>query len=288
MRRNIDLVVFLCCALIVFAICLEPLEERVIPDTWAQIRQEETIRIGFSYEPPHAYLDAQGEPTGEAIETARQVVAGMGIKNIDWRMRDFATLLDRLQQREFDVVAASMYMTPQRRRRVAFSNPSLQLLPGLLVKAGNPLRIHSYEDLGRIPGVRIVALDGGVETGILQEVGISSRSVTLVQNIDLGVSAMIADQADVFPLTAYTARRIIDNERSPRYELANPFTLPQMLISDRFNCGFAFRKEDVALQSAWNHVQRGIIGSPAHLAILDRFELGRECLPGGGRRYGHE
>ena len=91
--------------------------------TLARIRHDGFVRIGYAVEAPYAYL-ADGRVTGESPEVARAIFARLGIDSLVWVQQDFGALIDDLRRGRFDVIAAWMFITPERERQIAFSVPT--------------------------------------------------------------------------------------------------------------------------------------------------------------------
>ena len=122
------------------------------------------LRVGYAIEAPFAHLGTDGSVTGESPETAKRVAARLG-REIEWRRTDFGSLIADLENGRIDVIAAGMFITPERGRRIAFSDPSCRVLQGLLVPMNNPLRLDSYEAVAASPHVRVAAIGGSIEVG---------------------------------------------------------------------------------------------------------------------------
>lgn len=58
---------------------------------------------------------------------------------LDPTMFEFGSLIQALNSERVDVVTAGMFITPQRCRQAAFSNPVYVAKTALLVPAGNPM-----------------------------------------------------------------------------------------------------------------------------------------------------
>src|SRR5690606_26443062 len=73
------------------------------------------VRIGYANEAPYAYMDsAENRITGEAVEIARVVLKRMGINEVEGVLTEFGSLIPGLQANRFDIIAAGMYITPER------------------------------------------------------------------------------------------------------------------------------------------------------------------------------
>lgn len=108
-------------------------------DTLARVRREGAIRIGYAVEAPYAFVTPGGQVTGVDPELARLVASQLGLGSVRFRQTRFGGLLDDLDAGLVDAVAAGLFITPERQRRVRFTTPTAEVRASLLVRAGNPL-----------------------------------------------------------------------------------------------------------------------------------------------------
>jgi len=92
-----------------------------------RLQREGTIRIGYAVEAPYAFLKPGGEVTGESPEVAKVIVGRLGIRHIEWRQSEFGSLISGLEAGRFDVIAAGIFITPERARRISFSEPTFHV-----------------------------------------------------------------------------------------------------------------------------------------------------------------
>lgn len=270
-------------AVLVMAVSVPSAWRGARKDTLAAVRQAGVLRVGYSVEPPYAWPDPDGKVTGEAAELARLVAARLGVKRIEWRMCDFGALLDGLQAGAFDVAAASMFITPDRRKRADFSNPSLRVHEGLLVRHGNPLGLHSYEACVAHTSVVVAVLAGAVEADRFARLGLSGKRLLVVPDAVAALGAVVRGDADALALTDVAVNQLTAGNAS--VEAAEPFEQPGSASGPRLaDCGFAFRKGDDNFRMAWNQAQAEIVGGREHVALLKRFGLNERHLPDLSRR----
>src|SRR5690606_4045881 len=125
-------------------------------DTLERIRAAGVVRVGFANEAPFAYVDTEtGRLTGEAPELARLAFRQLGVEELEGVLTEFGSLIPALQAGRFDVIAAGMYITPQRCQEVLFSDPTYAIGEAFIVPAGNPLDLHSYQDLRDTPSATL-------------------------------------------------------------------------------------------------------------------------------------
>ncbi len=243
------------------------------------IRQRGKIIIGYAVEAPYAFLTLEGQVTGESPEVASRMASRLGIARVEWRQVEFSDLIPELEAGRIDVIAAGMFITPEREQQVNFSLPTFRVQQGLLVLRGNPRQLHSYQQAFTLKEVSIAVLSGSVEEKLLQDLGFSAERLLIVPDANTGKMAVETGLADGLALSAPTLRWMVISQSLERLELAEPFDQPPMGSHPLGIGGFAFRKSDQKLIKAWN-VQLGqFIGSPEHLALIQRFGFTSEELP---------
>ncbi len=253
-------------------------------DTLARARTDAGLRIGYAVEPPYAFLTADGEVTGEAPEIVRHVAAQLGIKHIEWRQVEFGKLIDALETGQIDVIAAGMFITPEREERVRFSVPTLQVHPGLLVARGNPKRISSYREAAARDDVFIAVLAGAVEERILRQLGAPDERLVVVPDAPTGRQAIETGLADALLLSEPTVRWMAHQAELGQTEsVETSFQAGEAEAYGR--PAFAFRSDDQGLWEVWNVALQAYLHSPEHTALLARLGLvpepKRERVPQG-------
>lgn len=247
----------------------------------ARIAARGVIRIGYAVEAPHAFVATGGDVTGHSPEVAKKVAAALGIARIEWVQTEFSALIPELENGRFDVVAAGLFITPERARRVAFSRPLFHAGQGLLVAKGNPQRLQSYADFARRPALRCAVVAGAVEEQLLRELGVPAHRLAIVPDARTGQLAVATALADGLALTAPTVRWLASNDKRGRTEIAAPFVQPSPLQGRTFGYGaFAFRKDDRSLRAAWDGALAQLLAAPEYLQLAAPFGFGRAELPG--------
>lgn len=251
--------------------------------TLDRMRREGAARVGFANEAPYAYVDPEsGRLTGEAPEIARAVLARMGTEKIEGVLTEFGSMIPGLKAGRFDLIAAGMYVTPDRCREVAFSEPTYSIGGAFLVRAGNPKSLHGYGDVPADPETRLGVMAGAVERGYARESGVPDGQVVSFPDAPSAVAGLLAGRVDAFAATALTARDLLSKARSDALALAEPFEDP---VFDRRPArgygAFAFRNEDTALRDAFNAELATFIGSVEHRDLVRPFGFTERDLPEG-------
>jgi polar amino acid transport system substrate-binding protein len=250
-------------------------------DSLDRARAEGVLRIGYAVEAPYAFVDARGTVTGEAPEVARVVATRLGIPRLEWRQVGFDALIEELLDHRFDVVAAGLFVLPERARRVAFSHPTLRVRPALLVPAGNPLGLGSYQDLVS-RGVRVAVLAGSAEESALLRLGAGDADLLRVPDARSGAFLVSSGRVDGLALSAPTVRFFASAGPFSGVVPAEPFGQSRETPSGL--AAFAFRAADRRLLDAWNQELAGFLGSAEHRALAGRFGIDeRELVLPPGR-----
>ena len=85
--------------------------------TLERVKRTGEIRIGYANEAPFAYTLPDGRATGESPEIGRVVFDKMGVKKVSPVLTEWGGLIPGLLAGRFDVIAAGMYITPERMQR---------------------------------------------------------------------------------------------------------------------------------------------------------------------------
>jgi len=240
------------------------------------------IRIGYANEAPYAYMDSgKNEITGEAVEIARVVLKRMGINEVEGVLTEFGSLIPGLQAKRFDIIAAGMYVTPERCQQVAFSNPTYGVGQAFLVQKGNPKSLHSYEDIAKKDDAKLGVVVGAIEGEYASKMDIPVDRVVVFPDVVSALSGIQAGRADAYAATAMTINDLMKKTAAGDLEKADPFTDP--LIDGKSVRGygaFAFRKDDQAFVDAFNAELAKFIGTEEHAKVVEPFGFTKAELPG--------
>jgi polar amino acid transport system substrate-binding protein len=251
-------------------------------DTLARARAGEAIRVGYANEAPYGYLDTDtGRVTGEAPEIAQVILARLGIENVEPVVARFGELIPGLQAGRIDLVAAGMYVTPERCREIAFSQPTYRIGEAFIVRKGNPLDLHGYDDVASHPTARIGVMGGAVEHGYSKKLGVPEDRIVVFEDYATALTGLKADRIDVVAATTLTVGDLLRKSDDPAFERAEPFRDPVIDGKTVHGYGaFGFRQEDRALREAFDRELENFLGTPEHLELVRPFGFSEATLPG--------
>lgn len=273
--------------ILAFAICVCScgVDDGALPgeSTLDRIQRTGVVRVGYANEAPYAYMDsASGQLTGEAPEILRRIMGTLGVDEVEGVLTEFGALIPGLQAERFDVIAAGMYITPQRCEQIAFSNPSYAIGEAFVVEEGNPLNLHSFEDVKKHVSATIGVMAGAVEQGYARDVGIPGGRIIVFPDNVSGLDGVRSGRVDAFAGTSLTIQTMLAKmSNDSGIEKAAPFTDPVIDgKSVRGYGAFGFRGDDQGLLHAFNDGLASFIGTEAHLELVKPFGFTADNLPG--------
>jgi polar amino acid transport system substrate-binding protein len=232
------------------------------------------IRIGYANEAPFAYTLPDGRVTGESPEIAKKVFDKMGIRKVSPVLTEWGGLIPGLLAGRFDVIAAGMYITPERMRQVLFTDPHYQMRDTLLVAKGNPGHLHSYADIVKNNNAKLAVMAGTAQYQYARAAGIPDSRIMQVPTTIAQLQAVRSRRADAAAGTQLTMKELAV-KGGDRVEAVSNFQ------DDPAHTGYgalAFRKEDKDLRDAVNGVLKDWVGSEEHLKTVAPFGFDRTNL----------
>jgi polar amino acid transport system substrate-binding protein len=245
-------------------------------DLLEDAKESGEITVGIANEAPYGYVTPEGELTGEAPEIAKHILGEMGIEEVEAVVTEFGSLIPGLMAGRFDMVAAGMFITPERCRAVAFSEPTYGIGQAFLVKEGNPSGVQTYEDIKANPDTSVAVMAGAIERTYARDAGVPDGQVMVVPDTAAGTAAVQAGRADAFALTSLSIRRLADGAEG--VEMADAFG-EVAGQSVKGHGGFAFRPDDQAFVEAFNKELAEFIGTEEHLKLVAPFGWTKDELP---------
>ena len=237
------------------------------------LKKAGVVHIGFANEAPYAYRDEEsGEVTGEAPEIARKIFADMGVPKVEGVLTEFGSLIPGLKAGRFDMIAAGMYVTPERCKEIAFSEPTYCIGEGFLVRAGNPLDLHSYADLVAHETARLGVVAGTIELTYAEKLGVPKERIVIFPDNPSALAGVQAERVDAFAGTSLTVQDLLDKAKDSNLERATPFEDPVIDGKPVQGCGaFGFRIKDEKLRTEFNRRLAEYLGSEEHRKLVRPF-----------------
>lgn len=245
-------------------------------------RKTGSLNLAFiNQPPPDSYIDPKtGLLTGADPVILGAILKKIGIPHTTDILTDFNSVIPGLLDHRWDISAFNFYITPPRCQQVAFTNPLVQYKEGAAVRAGNPLKIHSYADIAAMSNVKVGIVAGAAEVGYAQSVGI--KNPQLFPDTPTVWQALKTGRIDVYLDAVHALLGAQKSYGSTGIELATPFTGPMIggKVSVSYS-GWAIRYSDVALLNAINKTQEEMIASGEIQRLNKPYGILEEGLPPG-------
>lgn len=237
-------------------------------DLLQRLRAQGVVRLGIAGEIPFGYIDKDGHLTGEAPELAKAIFKRLGVDKVQPVPTEFGSLIPGLNSQQFDVVAAGMYVNPDRCAQVIFADPDYQMLDSFVVRKGNPKGLLDYKDIVA-KKAKFATGTGYAQIQHAVEAGYKESDILIVPDQVAGLNAVEAGRVDVFAGTAVTVRDVV--KKSAKAEATKPFA-PLLGGKPHVDGGaFAFRSAETELRDAFNVELHKLKKSGELLRILSPF-----------------
>lgn len=248
-------------------------------ETFDKMKASKTARIGFANEAPFSFQNPDSTISGADYDVAKAIMNKLGIDKFDGVLVNFSSLLPGLQAKRFDIVAAGLYIRKDRCAQVLFSDPNIVVSDTLVVKKGNPKKLNSYKDIAANKSAKVGATSGTVTVKNALEGGVPQEQIVEFPDITSGLAALRAGRTDGALQTTVTAGWNVRTAKDNTVEVA-PFEAVKTNGQKVQNfAGFVFAKEAPDLREAFNRELKAFMGTPAHLAILEKYGLVASDIP---------
>ncbi len=254
-------------------------------DAWERVRETGVLRVGYAVEAPYAFVGPSLEVTGESPETARLVANELGVRHIEWVQVSFANLIPELLNGRFDVIAAGLFVTDERRRQIAFSLPTIKVGSGVLMRADQEHELDAPLLWLLTSRGRIAVLEGAVEASRLMALGVTPQRLWPVGTARMGVEAVSQGMADAlvlsWPTTLTVAASTGGNTlRAARLQAPAESTVAKPAEDE---VAFAFHPRQQRLREFWDQALLKVRGSTGHVEALRTFGFDAGDVAGEGQ-----
>ena len=230
------------------------------------LKSQGFARIAIANEPPWTQVTSDGKVSGAGPDVALAVLKKLGVGDIVASISEYGAMIPGLQAQRFDMVAAGLFIKPERCEAVAFSQPDLCDAESFMVKEGNPMGLKSFADIAS-SGAKVGVVGGGTEEKLAIEAGVSRANVIVVPDPQSGSKMLQDGRIDVYALPVLSISDLLKKAgEGSGLEMFAPFEGTPI-----FCAGVAFRKEDSALRDAYDVVLVEMKASGEFAAIVEPY-----------------
>jgi polar amino acid transport system substrate-binding protein len=235
--------------------------------TLQRVKDDGSVSVGFANERPYAFREG-GELVGEAPSIHGYIFEQIGDIDLEPRLFEFGSLIQALNSQRVDVVTAGMFITPERCKEAAFSNPEYVATTALLVEKGNPENLSDYPSVAE-SGAKLAVMNGAVEVDQAKGNDIGDDQLQIVADQQAGLDAVKSGRVDAFALTSISLRALAESDSS--VEVAEAF-IPVVDGEEQIGAGAAvFRQGDDDLREAFNEELKKLLESDKWLELVEPY-----------------
>lgn len=217
---------------------------------------QDTIRVGTDATfPPFEYSE-NGKRVGFDVELIEAIAKTMN-KKVEWIDIDFKGLVPGLLAKRFDVAASAIYITDERRKVVAFTDP---YYPGGLVimtRKGDT-SIKGPDDL---KGKKVTVQVGTKSVGYLKDNFPAVERVEVEKNQEM-FQLVEVGRADA-AVTGKPAAKVYARTRGTLQVVDKQLTVEEY--------GYAIRKEDTDLLRQFNDALKKLQADGTYQKLVDKY-----------------
>ena len=233
------------------------------------------VTVAYLDEPPFCIRVQHAEPVGADMELARRALTDAGVVTIDYALTTFPELIPGLIVGRWQMTTA-MFITPERSQVIAYSRPIWAAPDGFVVRSGDADRLTSYEAIAADAQAVLAVVTGQVQHQTALQAGVPSRRIIQFPNQETATEAVLRRRADAAASTAIGNRASVRRADEPA--LAAVTDRPPAPRGSIPLGAFAFNQTATDLTSAVDRALRSYLGSPEHLAMMDRYGFSADQL----------
>ena len=242
--------------LIIFALAATS----AVAKDWAKVR----IGVEGAY-PPFSYVTPGGELAGFDIDIAKALGEAMGAE-VTLVAQDWDGIIPALLAKKYDAIIASMSITEERKKKVAFTNKYYQTPAKFIAKKGSMAEFSREAIKGKNIGVQRATIhDRYLTDNYGKDVEIKRYGTQDEAYLDLTAGRVDMLLADSVALSD----GFLKKPEGADYQFVGPDLADPKWFGD--GAGIAIRKEDKELVEKFNMAIDKIRGDGTYKAIQDKY-----------------
>lgn len=244
------------------------------------LKKKGTITVGIAGEQPYGFQQ-NGKLTGEDPTIQKAIWGALGIDTVDAKQTEFDGLIPGLKAHHFDVVAAGMFITPDRCKNAIFSDPVYCAPEAFLVRKGNPKNLTDFPSVAD-SGATLGVFNAAVESDYAKEAGVDQSKIKTMPNQQSAITQLKQGRIDAIALTSISLNWALQHQSAATQkalEVTKGF-FPTVNGKKQLGCGGAvFRPEDTDLRDAFNKQLAKLKKSGKLLELIKPFGFDESTIP---------
>ncbi len=232
----------------------------------AMAKEWKKVRIGVegAY-PPFSYVEPSGELAGFDIDIAKALGKAMGVE-ITLVAQDWDGIIPALLAKKYDAIIASMSITAERKKKVAFSNKYYQTPAKFVCKKGTMKDFSREAIKGKSVGVQRATIhDKYLTDNYGKDVTVKRYGTQDEAYLDIVAGRIDMLLADSVALSD----GFLKKKEGKDYQFIGPDLTDKKWFGD--GAGIAIRKQDKDLVALFNKAIDTIRADGTYKAIQDKY-----------------
>lgn len=222
-------------------------------------------KVIFAYieEPPFAWTNVDGRPTGNDIVVGMTVLQSLGIKEIEMIKVTFPDLLPGVANHQWHI-NVPMFITKARSQHVQFSRPVWALIDGFILRRDTSTDINKYEAIAQNSTLSLGVVRNQVQHQTALKAGIPDNRIQIFETQEEVVEALLNEEVDAYTATAMGHRAYIE-------QIKNPDLIVEDVIGDSPALGgYSFAQSNEGLAQAFDQALTSYMGTLQHRKVMLR------------------
>ena len=245
-----------------------------------RLREQGFVAVGLANEIPFGFVDDAGDPAGQSPAVAQAVFEELGVPEIQASPVNWDGLIPGLNANRFDVLAAGVFITPERCEQVAFTEPTATSPEAFMVAAGNPENIQHFEDFADNPDLKLAVLNGSVEQTYAEYFGVPEDQMELIGNQTAGYELLENGRVDAISMLSVSHHYLIQ-DRGGDFDVSEPFFPVMDGKEEKGWGGLCVRQDETELLEEINRVIAEFAESGRLLELGEEWGFTEADLPDG-------
>jgi polar amino acid transport system substrate-binding protein len=236
-------------------------------DSLDVVQRAGVLRVGYSVDPPFAWVLPDGTVTGQSAGAAAEVARALGLQVV-WVQTALDRQIPDLLAGRFDVIGAGLFISAERAAQVRFSIPTLRVRPAYLTRATAPA--PTLQGLRR--GLDLAVVRGSMAERYLAPLGLGEH-LFRIPDLQTGLAGLRQGHYDALAVPWPAGRALA------AAHAADLAAWPADDGRPTFEVALAFRPGDRALAAAANAALAPWLQGPIYRELLGRLQLTPDDLP---------
>ncbi|KEJ95263.1 amino acid ABC transporter substrate-binding protein, PAAT family [Pseudosulfitobacter pseudonitzschiae] len=214
--------------------------------------------------PPFNFTESDGNVAGFEIDLGNAMCAHIKVE-CTWVTQDWDGIIPGLQAKKYDAIIASLYITDERRKVIAFSDKYYNVPSRFVVATDSPLDISADGLSGAIVGTQRATSFERYLTAEMPDVEVRLYGTMDEAYLDLGSGRVDAVLGDVVALQD----GFLGTPEGAGFELRGPeFTNPEYF---GYGAGVAVRQDDQAIADAFSEAIKALRENGTYQEISQKW-----------------